>query len=108
MYSINVYLNEPVSAKEVMIFKIPKEYTPILFKAINEAKVFAKELNIDLSHCDIEFLENVLCKDILCYLIWFCPDDRLNRDWLEAPHLNDISVFISKESKEVVLITQSR
>ena len=54
-----------------MIFEISQKHSSILFQAIRDAEDFAKELNIDVYKCHIEFHENILCKDLPCYLIHF-------------------------------------
>lgn len=91
-----------------MIFEISKKHASLLFKAIRDAEDFAKSLNIDLYNCHIEFHNNILCKDIMCYLICFYEKEILDRDWMGINNLNDVCVYISKENKQTILITQSR
>ena len=90
-----------------MIFEISQKYASIFFQAVKDAENFAKSLNIDVYKCHIEFHENIPCKEILCYLIHFY-EEIVNESWMDVDALNDICVFISMESCQTILLTQSR
>lgn len=103
-YSTNVEL----SMQEKMIFEISQYHASLLFRAMKEAESFAKDLNIDLCACHIELHENVFCQGTNCYLIYFCEEDTLDGDWMDAEGINDVCVYICQDTERLVLITQSR
>lgn len=91
-----------------MIFEISKKHASLLFKAVRDAEEFAKNLNIDLYNCHIEFHDDILCKDMMCYLIYFYTEEVSDGNWMEINDLYDVCVYISKENEQTILITQSR
>ena len=90
-----------------MIFEISQKHASILFQAIRDAEDFAKELNIDVYKCHVEFHENILCKELPCYLIYFY-EEIVNKSWMDVSTVNDVCVYISMESCLTILLTQSR
>ncbi|MBH5329907.1 hypothetical protein H9Q10_09540 [Eikenella sp. S3360] len=91
----------------MMSFEIAPEYVALIVQAVRDAESFAAKLNIDLSRCRVEIHKNVPCRETVCDLVHFYEEVPA-ADWLEVSGLKDVCVYIARESRQTVLITQSR
>lgn len=91
-----------------MNLEISRQHARALFQAFEDAREFAQEIGLDLKRSHIEIIDGEIYQGREMYLVIFYGKGNGPLSKTPVNDLDDVCVYIDKETGNTAFITQSR